>query len=421
MKSMRWWGLFACALVPMIACAESDENAVDVTPPPVEDHDGGRTEQAAPDASADVAAPSDGEAPSSCTSDGFCRTSLPEHRVLRGVWGDGNGVVWAVGFEALGSDPSGLPESVQGNVLRWDGAAWSVVFTTPGALYAVWGSSPTDLWIGGEDGLFHGEGPSSAAITWTASPQNDGVIPVRSIWGSGPRDVWAVGSHADYDVWPFVYRSRVLHYSGPSTNPEQAWSLDPVSDRDYLFDNVWGTRQGEVWIGGDQWETYPFPPALVLHKPQGGDAGGGDAGGGDGWTAVALAPDSDDDVVYGITGGTVLGDDLCVLGWLALSQSGSVWTGKSDGNGQSTWKGDTSSRLPFFHFAAWGTSTDDFYVAGQYGRLRHFHGARWEYPRISVDGLPITNDFYSMWGLAGEDLWLVGDNVAIRKQLRSFK
>ena len=100
--------------------------------------------------------------PRTCSDDNVCQTVLPPNSFLRDVWSAGDGVVWAVGWkEPPNSD-------LTGTILRWDGSAWAVQFETAGqVLSALWGSSPTDIWAGGEGGLYHGTGPSSDAITWT--------------------------------------------------------------------------------------------------------------------------------------------------------------------------------------------------------------------------------------------------------------
>ncbi|MDF2696357.1 MAG: hypothetical protein K0S65_4740, partial [Labilithrix sp.] len=97
----------------LAACANSDASSGD-------DSGDGGTVLPAVDASPeedgrplpDVSAP-DGEAGVSvCSEDDFCHSLVPEGELLRGVWGDGQGVVWAV--------------STTGDVLRWDGTSWQV-------------------------------------------------------------------------------------------------------------------------------------------------------------------------------------------------------------------------------------------------------------------------------------------------------
>ena len=76
----------------------------------------------------------------------------------------------------------------EGDVLRWNGTTWQIHASGLGALYAVWGSSPTDIWVGGELGLHHGTGTSSETLSFELESLPDATDgsegPMLSIWGS---------------------------------------------------------------------------------------------------------------------------------------------------------------------------------------------------------------------------------------------
>src|SRR5262249_53136695 len=143
----------------------------------------------------------------------------------------------------------------------------STNFTGAGALHAIWGSGPTDLWAGGDNGLIHGQGADSSSITWTKIPV-DGNLPVLSIWGASATDIWAVATleNAHYTCFQDVhypppyqaldacgvdYESQVLHYTGEPggwavvTVPYARALRGPVA-----FRQVTGTSATDVWIGG---------------------------------------------------------------------------------------------------------------------------------------------------------------------------
>ena len=94
-----------------------------------------------------------------------------------------------------------------GTMIVWDGATWKRVdMPTDKTLRAVWGASPSDIWIGCDlsgdsmaDNLFHFDGSSitDTAATGTA---------VESIRGRSNNDVYAVGGA---DLWPYT-----VHYDG---------------------------------------------------------------------------------------------------------------------------------------------------------------------------------------------------------------
>jgi hypothetical protein len=131
-------------------------------------------------------------------------TSTPED--LHDVWSPSADFALAVGEN--------------GTVIRWDGSNWSKL-TAPvtTTLLSVWGSSPTDVWVGGapdKDGLVlaHYDG-----ATWNrvGGWENLTTASVNSIRGRGPADVHAVGG-------------VVLHFDGT------AWSQVPVQTSGYLSD-----------------------------------------------------------------------------------------------------------------------------------------------------------------------------------------
>ncbi len=114
--------------------------------------------------------------PRECSTFGFCPTVLPPgDHTLKGVWGDGAGVVWAV--------------TLEGSVLRWNGTAWKVHASDLGALNVIWGSSPTDIWIAGERGVEHGTGASSDSLAFTPNALLEEGVTVSAIWGTSATDV----------------------------------------------------------------------------------------------------------------------------------------------------------------------------------------------------------------------------------------
>jgi hypothetical protein len=91
------------------------------------------------------------------------------------VWGSGPKDVWAVG---------------PGDLLHWNGTAWSSVPAGAGkSLRAVWGTGPNDVWVVG--GNYSGSFLHWDGTVWSALGTVDQNI--LAIWGSGPFDVWAAG------------------------------------------------------------------------------------------------------------------------------------------------------------------------------------------------------------------------------------
>jgi hypothetical protein len=107
---------------------------------------------------------------------------------LHSIWGTGARDVW------ITSDDSA-------NVMHWDGSQWTAIptgITADGvSIYSIWGSGPTNLWLGGTGTpILHWDGHS-----WSAP---DGVEsrPVTAVTGAGGK-AWAVG--ADGAIWSLNY------------------------------------------------------------------------------------------------------------------------------------------------------------------------------------------------------------------------
>ena len=242
--------LLAVGIV-LVACADSDE--ANPLGDPNETDSGAVTtlpEASAPvdagaeDADADASVPKDAETDAAarvCSDDNFCHSVLPGNHALRGVWGDGQGIVWAV--------------SSGGSVLRWDGSSWTEHTTGLGGLATVWGSGPTDLWLVASNGtVYHGTGPSSAEVAFApvVLPGN-AQIPIKSIGGTGPNDVWAVGGSKNDWVWPWQWTGRVVHYGGNPASGGSGWTVDEdLSSRTIAYASVVANAGSGVWIVGQE-------------------------------------------------------------------------------------------------------------------------------------------------------------------------
>jgi hypothetical protein len=94
-----------------------------------------------------------------------------------GVWSGAPNDVFAVGVQGEG-----------GTVYHYDGTGWSpMIVPSVGPLSDVWGTSGTDVYAVGRDGILHYDGVSWARL--------EGVTQsLRDVWGSSANNVFAVGS-----------------------------------------------------------------------------------------------------------------------------------------------------------------------------------------------------------------------------------
>ncbi|WP_437937608.1 hypothetical protein [Sorangium sp. So ce341] len=161
----------------------------------------------------------------------FCGPALCRGN-LEAVWGDGTGTVYAVGAS----------HDLKPVISRWDGAAFTHrELDASGTLRAIWGSSPTDVWVAGAFGLlFHGDGTDA----WDQHTIPDRLPAFAGLWGSSGDDVWAVADS-----------SAIYHWGGTAWEAER----DPIvfSDGEFtIVRAVWGASAHDVWaVGGAQGTT----------------------------------------------------------------------------------------------------------------------------------------------------------------------
>lgn len=211
---------------------------------------------------------------------GTAWSHVPEARwrSLYDVWGTSSSNVWAVGDK--------------GELMRWDGAAWSLFrydgtsvapqplgsYDVPAASYTlrgVWGSAASNVYAVGDSGVvlrYDGTawtrmatgttaqlnrvwGTSSTNVyaatstgrllryngsAWSFVPGVQGPGALWSVWGSGSTNVYAVGDGG-----------IVFRYNGTS------WQRIRLPTRNVLY-AVWGTGSGNVYVGGGAGALYRY-------------------------------------------------------------------------------------------------------------------------------------------------------------------
>jgi hypothetical protein len=144
---------------------------------------------------------------------------------LQVVWGSGPRDVWAAGFDTE-DEVGGAAKEARGVVWHWDGER-STTTTVGPPLRAIWGRSPDDVYVGGDQGkVWHWDGKDWREIR---SPFGKTIT---GLWGRGRSEVWAVSADGYAGVW-----------NG------REWSLDRPAYS--TLTGVTGTL-ARVWVVGDQ-------------------------------------------------------------------------------------------------------------------------------------------------------------------------
>ncbi len=105
-----------------------------------------------------------------------------------------------------------------GEIAHYDGTSWSSVpsgfglpattpFGSPAVPLAVWGTSPSNVWIAGSsdavsNGSCCGKMEHSNGASWSDVPLATNAPIISEIWGSSASDVWAVSQEGIYHGTP---------------------------------------------------------------------------------------------------------------------------------------------------------------------------------------------------------------------------
>lgn len=101
-------------------------------------------------------------------------------------------------------------------------------------LEAIWGSSAADVWAVGDKGTIRHI--TAGAVRWDVVPSPT-TEALHAIWGAGPSDIWAVGDNG-----------TIIHWDGQAWKP--ALAAFPVNRKKPDLYGVWGAATNDVWIVG---------------------------------------------------------------------------------------------------------------------------------------------------------------------------
>ncbi len=295
--------------------------------------------------------------------------------VLEDIWVADSGEIFAVGD----------------SILHFDGTVWTE--TTPpersntelgSRLKAVWGSSPTDVWAGGEDGfLIHFNGSE-----WEDhSLDEDGNI--EDIWGRATNEVYLCG------------RLLIHTFDG------QTW--EPLNGP--YAHSIWGNEEGVFFaVGsngevirsdGNTWRDMNTGTNFQLTRIWGSSSGKMIAAGRYGkiigydgveWKALCNGSATN---LNGIWGSGP--DNIYVVAdyGITYQYDGNVWN-------------EVPPRPPNVLQAIWGSSANDVFAVGNDGLICHFDGSvwwvqsYWEYDR-----------FWGVWGSGPLDVYAIGSDRSV--------
>jgi hypothetical protein len=279
----------------------------------------------------------------------WSQQSVQDGVTLYGLWGSSAADVYAVGSDGLGRF------EYQGAIFHYDGITWTGIPPTgiglgEVVLYSVWGSSPTDVYVVGED--FIGA-PTALVAHFDGNGWSRVQLPemltriLFDVHGTSGQDVWAVGYH-DLEFFlrtsaaPPSLRMRgavrqvqevqgiILHYNGTD------WTEFGTPEQDLLFNGVWSAAPNDVFAVGQRGLR-----AAAYHFD------------GTAWTRMEVPPVGQLYDVWG-TSGT---DVYAVGNRTILHYDGSAWS-------------EVQTTVPQLG-GVWGSSAADVFAVGVRGTIMH--------------------------------------------------
>lgn len=275
-----------------------------------------------------------------CTADGWCRPTtqaISQYFDFNAVWAATASAAWAAGY----GDVAG-----GGKAYRWNGTVWRAVATTNRGLYAIAGTSASDVWIAGGYGFtWHYDG----GTTLTSGTAGCFDCDVFDLWSVGPQDVWGIG-----------YDQKAMHFEG------SGWGVTDLYPAPAAPRAVWAAATNDVWVAGD---------AGSMRHWNGLD-----------WTATTV--------------GTTYFHDLWGSGpsdiW-AVGDGGAIL--HYTGTGWSAVASGTTQKLR----AITGTDAHHVWFAGDSGVMLFWNGST-----LTAQQSGTTRAINSLWALAPNDVWAVG-------------
>jgi hypothetical protein len=313
-----------------------------------------------------------------CTVD-WCETPLPipdgGKLTLMDVWVPAPNSAWAVSEEGL--------------VLRWNGTEWTVVWDAQTPLYGVWGDHEGEIWVVGAAGaIFRGH----EGTTWTSIPSGTTTdlmeICEASRDAQHPRNVAIVG-----------VASTVLRWTGASGedgNPSWETSNPGIDDELYSV----SCSGFDVWVAGRATDWFEGGPRIYRES-------------GASWIAQpTIAGASRNDSYFSI--------------WAFDSQNiwvrgkGSILHATPAGDGGAySWSQELSSNSATMKrpSSIWGSGMSDVWIASSRGRVHHWNGSTLEITATAKSWDVLHSNLHAVSGSGPDDVWVVGDNIAIHRNV----
>ncbi len=375
-------GALGASLIMVLACSATDEPTMESSNEDASGPEVAAASDAGGDAPLDVEDAGDAatDASSPCTAGGWCETSVPSGAdggvlSLVDVWAHDDADAWAI--------------AATGEVVHWDGQAWSVVWNAGASLRAMWGASNGTIWAVGAAGTLIRHTPGSAIADWQT---------IDSGLSSDLKAVCVstVESPATESLWTTALVSgnaTIYHWRGETDSAGRPQWTTTAAGTGTDVNALWCSDK-LVWAAGIS-QSFPRNPLIMRYD-------------GSKWINPTKLP------ATGVSDLTLRSIWAANASELWVSTSPLVFRGSGCCDGETEWSSFSvqSGPLPM---DIWGTSASDVWVVGKHGRIYHWDGTELRISITSRDGVVLPKVLRAVSGTSN-DVWVVGDDVALHRQ-----
>lgn len=244
---------------------------------------------------------------------------------------------------------------------------WSTI-NNLGQVYGLYGSGPTDVWLGDFGGfMWHSTGGA-----FTQNPTQIGTH-MTSVYASGPNDAWASG----YKIADGS--SGIWHNT---TGAPGTWN--PVTGAPMGSTFLWGTSSTDIYVGGGTGNA-GSATAIIWHYPGSGTT-----------FTVQLSSTSSG---YGIQ--AIWGASTTAIWAVSGPRIFSY-------NGAGGWNDVTPAGLAAgtYFWSVGGSGANDAYAGANNGLLVHWNGSTWS--PVTLPAAFSSDAFYGVWGSKPSDVYATG-------------
>jgi hypothetical protein len=325
-----------------------------------------------------------------CSASGLCIADVPmsPKSSLASVWGSSATDVWAVGNQGL--------------IAHFDGSRWevaeseepdgSLVYTARG----VWLERPNDVWIIEGDRIRHGtgwKGPKATEWSTFRYPVMSGYVSYLPAAVHGLGDTVWVGHLRHYERTPVERFSGWVDGKPGAPEALSVWTQQ--------IRTITTARADEVWFAGFCYRALGRACAFRASRP----AAAPDAGLAD-WEVTEF----DARTELPLTGAWAHGDDVWLVG-----EGGAIR--RVTASTRPTKKFDfVGSPVTTDLNGIFGFGPDDVWVVGEASTVLHWDGTSWTKLSTPFDGAPNKPRLLSVWGSSAKDVWIAGDGTMLHFQ-----